>query len=66
MLQSLIAYLRAAMPRLHDGGATLGDEAALVRAYLELMHMRMPDRLRFDDRRSDRASPRCAFRRWRC
>jgi len=49
VLRSLIAYLRAALPRLHEGGAaTLGDEAALVRAYLELMHMRMPDRLQYE------------------
>jgi signal transduction histidine kinase len=48
VLRSLTAYLRAAMPRLHDNGATLGDEEALVRSYLELMLMRMPDRLRFD------------------
>ncbi|KQW36006.1 hypothetical protein ASC76_14820 [Rhizobacter sp. Root404] len=47
VLRSLIAYLRAAMPRLDDAQATLGHEAALARAYLELMHMRMPDRLRF-------------------
>jgi signal transduction histidine kinase len=47
LLQSLIDYLRAAMPRLHDHAATLGNEAALVRAYLELMLMRMPDRLHF-------------------
>ncbi|HEX2541878.1 MAG TPA: histidine kinase [Caldimonas sp.] len=45
VLRSLIAYLRAAMPKLHAGQATLADEAGLVRAYLELMHMRMPDRL---------------------
>jgi signal transduction histidine kinase len=45
LLASLIAYLRAAMPRLADTQATLGDEAALVAAYLELMQMRMPDRL---------------------
>ena len=46
VLQSLIAYLRAAMPQLHEGGmSTLGDELELVRAYLELMHLRMPDRL---------------------
>jgi len=30
MLRSLIAYLRAAMPRLHDGEPTLGNELALV------------------------------------
>jgi anti-sigma regulatory factor (Ser/Thr protein kinase) len=45
VLQSLIDYLRAAMPRLHNGEPTLGNEEALVRAYLQLMHMRMPDRL---------------------
>jgi signal transduction histidine kinase len=47
VLSSLIAYLRAAMPQLHEGAPTLGREEALVRAYLDLMHMRMPDRLRF-------------------
>lgn len=48
VLKSLIAYLRAAMPRLGDEDATLGNEVALVRAYLELMLMRMPDRLAFE------------------
>lgn len=47
VLGSLIAYLRAAMPRLHDNDCTLGQELELVRAYLEVMHMRMPDRLQF-------------------
>ncbi len=47
VLQSLIAYLRAAMPRLHGADPTLGDEEQLVRAYLELMRMRMPDRMQF-------------------
>jgi signal transduction histidine kinase len=47
VLKSLIAYLKAAMPRLHGQAPTLGDEEALVRAYLDLMLMRMPDRLRF-------------------
>jgi len=47
VLQSLIAYLRAAMPRLQEREATVGRELALVRAYLELMAMRMPDRLRY-------------------
>jgi signal transduction histidine kinase len=45
VLSSLIAYLRAALPKLHDGQPTLGNELALVRSYLELMQMRMPDRL---------------------
>ena len=47
VLDSLIAYLRAAVPRLHEPATTLGQELQLVRAYLELMHMRMPDRLQF-------------------
>jgi LytS/YehU family sensor histidine kinase len=47
VLKSLIAYLRAAVPRLHEPTTTLGQELQLVRAYLEVMHMRMPDRLKF-------------------
>jgi len=48
VLQSLIAYLRAAVPRLNEAASTLGQELQLVRAYLELMHLRMPDRLQFE------------------
>lgn len=48
VLDSLIAYLRASVPRLDDTASTLGQELDLVRAYLQLMHTRMPDRLRFD------------------
>ena len=47
VLRSLIAYLRAAVPRLHESATTLGQELELVQAYLELMHLRMPDRLQF-------------------
>jgi signal transduction histidine kinase len=47
VLRSLIAYLRATMPRLDDGDVSIGREVALVRSYLELMHLRMPDRLDF-------------------
>lgn len=47
VLRALIAYLRAAVPRLHEASTTLGEELDLVRAYLELMHMRMPDRLAY-------------------
>ena len=47
VLKSLIAYLRAAVPRMHEVGTTLGQELDLVRAYLELMQMRIPDRLQF-------------------
>jgi sensor histidine kinase YesM len=48
VLRHLIAYLRAAMPRLSDADATLETELQLARAYLELMHLRMPDRLQFE------------------
>jgi signal transduction histidine kinase len=48
VLASLIAYLRAAVPRMHEPATTLGQELQLVRAYLELMRMRMPDRLEFE------------------
>jgi LytS/YehU family sensor histidine kinase len=48
VLDSLIAYLRAAVPRLHEPTTTMAQELQLVRAYLELMHMRMPDRLQFE------------------
>jgi len=47
LLQSLSAYLAAAVPRLDDAASTLGQELELVRAYLQLMQMRMPDRLQF-------------------
>jgi signal transduction histidine kinase len=62
VLRSLTAYLRAAVPRLHDQATTLGEELDLVRAYLELMHLRMPDRLQFavhvdDDARALRCPP---------
>jgi hypothetical protein len=48
LLRSLTAYLRAAVPVLDEPAATLGRELELVTAYLELMHMRMPDRLHYE------------------
>ena len=47
VLRSLTAYLRAAVPLLHESAATIEREVHLVRPYLELMQMRMPDRLRY-------------------
>ncbi|HET7250450.1 MAG TPA: histidine kinase [Gemmatimonadales bacterium] len=47
VLRSLVAYLRAAVPRLDEPATTLGQELDLVQAYLELMQVRMPDRLQF-------------------
>lgn len=46
VLESLIAYLRAAVPRLNAADETIGQEIELTRAYLDLMQLRMPDRLR--------------------
>jgi hypothetical protein len=47
VLRSLIQYLRAAVPLLHEPAATVERELQLVRPYLELMQMRMPDRLHY-------------------
>ncbi len=47
VLRSLIAYLRAAVPALDEPAATIDRELQLVRPYLELMQMRMPDRLHY-------------------
>lgn len=60
VLDSLIAYLRAAVPRLDEPAITLGQELELVRAYLDLMQMRMPDRLQFSIRyEQEHRSLRC-------
>ena len=59
VLKSLIAYLRAAMPRLRESTTTIGHELELVRAYLEVMHMRMPDRLQFALRIDEGAASLC-------
>jgi len=47
VLDRLITYLRAAVPRLDEALIPLDRELELVRAYLELMQTRMPDRLQF-------------------
>lgn len=51
LLRSLVAYLRAAVPLLPSFSgepvATIERELQLVRPYLELMQMRMPDRLQY-------------------
>jgi signal transduction histidine kinase len=46
MQQSLIRYLRSAMPQLRDGRRpTLGQQIDLCRAFLEIMSVRMEGRL---------------------
>ncbi len=47
VLDSLITYLRNAVPRLNEPVTTIEQELQLARSYLELMQMRMPDRLKF-------------------
>ena len=47
VLDSLISYLRAAVPRLNETNTTLEQELSLVRAYLQIMNMRMSDRMSF-------------------
>lgn len=46
MLDSLITYLRAALPRLREDEATLADELDHVSAYLDILRIRMGERLR--------------------
>jgi hypothetical protein len=45
MQKNLIQYLRAALPQMREGSTTLGKEIALCRAYLEILKVRMDDRL---------------------
>jgi len=48
ILRALTKYLRSAVPRIsQDSLPTLHQELVSVRAYLDLMQMRMPDRLEY-------------------
>ena len=48
MQRHLIEYLRAALPRMRQQSATLGQEVELCVSYLKIMQMRMEERLQFD------------------
>ena len=48
MLDELIAYLRAAMPRMRDASSTVGQEIELVRAYMGVVRLRLGERLAFE------------------
>ena len=48
MLDHLIHYLRTALPEIRSETSTLGREAELARAYLEIMRLRMGGALEFD------------------
>jgi LytS/YehU family sensor histidine kinase len=45
MLGNLITYLRTSMPRTEEAMSTLGDELERATAYLEILRIRMGDRL---------------------
>jgi anti-sigma regulatory factor (Ser/Thr protein kinase) len=47
MQKNLIAYLRSALPQMREGSTTLGKELGLCRSYLEILKVRMDDRLQF-------------------
>ena len=47
MLERLISYLRAAMPTMRETTSTLGREVEVVTAYLDLLKIRMGDRLNY-------------------
>jgi hypothetical protein len=47
MQKNLIAYLRSALPQMREGSTTLGKEIALCRSYLEILKVRMDERLQF-------------------
>ena len=46
-LDSLITYLRAALPQMREDGTTLGREVAMAAAYLDIQQIRMGQRLQF-------------------
>ena len=48
MQRHLIEYLRAALPRMRQQSATLGQEIELCVSYLKIMQMRMEERLQFE------------------
>jgi len=47
VLESLIQYLRAALPQMREGATNLGREADMARAFLEIHRVRMGSRLDF-------------------
>ena len=45
MQKALITYLRGALPQMRQESSTLGREMRLIRSFLDLLKMRMEDRL---------------------
>lgn len=48
MQNNLIKYLRAAIPQMRESSTTLGREAEQSRAYLDILKVRMGDRLSYE------------------
>jgi len=48
MVGHLIQYLRAALPKMRETTSTVGQEVELARAYLNILKMRMGERLEFE------------------
>ena len=46
LIHDLADYLRAALPRIREGGSTVGTELALAEAYLGVLKVRMGERLK--------------------
>jgi signal transduction histidine kinase len=55
LIQHLIHFLRSAMPDLRAQSMPLGQELERARAYLDIIKMRLGERLRFDIAASDEA-----------
>ena len=48
MQKALITYLRGALPQMRQESSTLGREMRLIRSYLDLIKMRIEDRLQVE------------------
>ena len=60
MVGHLIQYLRASLPKMRESTSTVGQELELVRAYLNILQMRMGPRLQFGIQAPDDVLA-CAF-----
>ena len=60
MVGHLIQYLRASLPKMRESSSTVGQELELVRAYLNILQMRMGSRLEFSIAAADDLLA-CAF-----
>lgn len=57
MVGHLIQYLRSSLPKMRESTSTVGQELELVRAYLNILQMRMGTRLEFSITAADDLLP---------